>query len=224
MFDRIKKLFHATPEARTSEGDSSLISEWAGTQGFSFTGHSGSSGFSIDGKVRGHRWRLERGRSSRDFIAGEELRAKAELGVSSNVAVVLMNRHLKEALDKRAYHLYTDSVQTTVDPNLPEEMRWLAVYEEFAWSGLSGDFWSRYAVIADRKEHAQSWVTPDLAGLLLDWPEPAPDLQVPFLLMLMRGKTYLRMEYRPAEFNTIQHAASIFHSACEGALSAFPLP
>jgi hypothetical protein len=38
-----------------------------------------------------------------------------------------MNRPLKEALEKRACEKYTDTLQTTADPSLPEEMRWLAM-------------------------------------------------------------------------------------------------
>ena len=44
-----------------------------------------------------------------------------------------MNRPLKESLEKQAYQIYTDQLQTSVDPNLPEEMRWLAMYDEVGW-------------------------------------------------------------------------------------------
>lgn len=51
------------------------------------------------------------------------------------------------------------------------------------------------------------------------WPEPAPDKQVPFMLMLLRGKGYLRMQYTPANIPTLEHAALIFTSACESAVA-----
>ena len=38
-------------------------------------------------------------------------------------------------------------------------------------------------------------------------------------MMLLRGNAYLRMEYRPADMPTLQHAAAIFTSACESALA-----
>ena len=40
------------------------------------------------------------------------------------------------------------------------------------------------------------------------------------MMLLMQGKAYLRMEYRPADLPTLQHAALIFTSACESALSS----
>ena len=38
------------------------------------------------------------------------------------------------------------------------------------------------------------------------------------MILLLNGKAYLRMEYTPADFLTLQHAALIFTSACESAL------
>ena len=119
------------------------MSQWAGMQGLAYSSRGEGRGFAVEGMVSGKPWRMERGRPSRDFIRGEELRARAELGVRDDVAVLIMNRHLKEELEKRAFALYTDSLQTTVDPNLPEEMRWLAMYEEVGWDSLSTPFWKQ---------------------------------------------------------------------------------
>jgi hypothetical protein len=130
-----------------------------------------------------------------------------------------MNRPLKESLEKRAYAIYTDSLRTTADPSLPEEMRWLAMYDEVGWSSLLPEFWQRYTVLADQREHALAWIDNHLATLLLSWPEPGPDAQAPFILMLLRGKAYLRMQYTPADIATLQHAAVTYTSACAAALA-----
>jgi len=228
MFDRIKKAFAKDPAgaraqreesfAPSSQMAASRVSEWAGTQGFAFTGQDAGRGFSLAGKVGGKPWRMELGKPSRNFIRGEELRARAELGINEDAAVLVMNRPLKEALEKKAYSLYTDSLQTTADPNLPEEMRWLAMYEEVGWDTLPRTFWERYSVLADQRENAAAFLDEELAGLLYHWPDPAPSPEVPFMLMLLRGKAYLRMEYNPADMATLQHAQAIFNSACESAL------
>src|SRR5690606_7296305 len=147
---------------------------------------------------------------SRDYIAGEELRSRAELGLSEDVGAMVINRPLKDALERRAYSMITDTLQTTADPRLPEEMRWLAMYDEIGWEGVPDAFWARYAVLADSREHALAWVDSNLIELLLSWPEPAPTAQVPFMVVLLRGKCYLRMQYLPAEMSTVEHAASIF--------------
>ncbi|MDW5441637.1 hypothetical protein [Polaromonas sp. SM01] len=130
-----------------------------------------------------------------------------------------MNRPLKESLEKRADAVYTDRVQTTADPRLPEEMRWLAMYPEVGWGSLAPEFWERYAVLADQRDHATAWLDRNLAELLLQWPVPGPDAQTPFFLMLLRGKAYLRMQYSPADMATLQHAAIIYTSACDAALA-----
>jgi hypothetical protein len=76
------------------------------------------------------------------------------------VLVVLMNRPLKEVLEKQAYSSITDTLQTSVDPNLPEEMRLLAMYEETGWDSIPRPFWDRYAVLSDDRAHALAWVDP----------------------------------------------------------------
>jgi hypothetical protein len=230
MFDRIKKAFSSDAKepveaaASTSDPVHGPVSEWAATQGFGFSVDRTGHGVSLEGKVSGKPWRLQLGSPSRQYIRGDEVRARAELGIDEDVAIVVMSRPLKEALEKQAYQIYTDDLQTSIDSHLPEEMRWLAMYEEVGWDSLPGEFWERYAVMSDRRESALAWVDPALARLMLDWPEPAPSAEVPFVMLLLRGKAYLRMEYSPADLATLRHAALIFTSACESALGSLAGP
>ena len=225
MFDRIKKVFGASADnfqertVAASDAVSDAMSVWARAQGLTYNPLGEGKGFLMTGRVGNKLWQLERGNSSRTYIYGEELRARAELKVDEDVAVLVMNRSLKEVLEKQAYALYTDTLQTIADPKLPEEMRWLAMYREVGWESLSPAFWERYSVLADKRAHALAWLDQNLADLLMSWPEPAPDAQVPFVLMLLRGKGYLRMQYTPADMSTLAHATLIFTSACESALS-----
>jgi hypothetical protein len=223
MFDRIKKAFSREGKEAPHEGPASHlthgpVSEWAGTQGFAFSVDGASQGIALDGKVSGKPWRLQLGRPTRNYILGQELRARGELGISDDIAVLVMNRPLKEALEKRAYQIYTDDLQTSVDTTLPEEMRWLAMFDEVGWDSLPREFWDRCAVLTDKRENALGWIDPSLAELILNWPKPAPSAEVPFMILLLNGKAYLRMEYTPADLMTLQHAALIFTSACESAL------
>jgi len=219
MFERLKKVFARGETQLQQAVPSDAVSEWAGTHGFSYSSQGKGAGFILTGKVRGKPWKLESGAASRDYIVGEELRARAALGINEDAAVLIMNRPLKESLEKRAYAIYTDTLQTTADPSLPEEMRWLAMYEEFGWSSLVPEFWERYTVLADRRENALAWVDNNLAEMLLHWPEPGPDPKTPFILMLLRGKAYLRMQYSPPTIATLQHAAIVYTSACDAALA-----
>ncbi|MDP1739486.1 MAG: hypothetical protein Q8M51_01415 [Polaromonas sp.] len=219
MFERLKKVFVSSAAPREVVR-ADAVSEWAGTHGFSYSGPEKGQGLVLSGKIRGKPWKLESGAASRDYIRGEELRARAELGIDGDMSVLIMSRPLKETLEKRAYAIYTDTLQTTADPSLPEEMRWLAMYEEFGWSSLVPDFWERYTVLADQRDHALAWIDGNLAELLLHWPQPGVDAQTPFILMLLRGKCYLRMQYNAGDIASLQHAAVIFTSACEAALAS----
>lgn len=228
MFDRLKKAFakpsvlapvsKADAPSSILDGASSRISQWAGTQGLSFSVGSGGKGYKLEGQIGGKPWRLERGRPSRDFIKGEELRARAELGVREDATVMVINRVLKNDLDKRAFAIYTDSLKTLVDPNLPEEMRWLAMYEEVGWESLGEAFLNNYAILAGNKEDALAWISPQLVKAVISWPVPNP--QTPFILMLLRGKAYLRMQYDTDDTPTLEHATTVFTVACELALGA----
>ncbi|MDB5965029.1 MAG: hypothetical protein JWQ72_1529 [Polaromonas sp.] len=226
MFDRLKKVFGTPGTADDAprsqgrgEGPLDAVGEWAAAQGLAYTGFGEGKGFSVTGQIQGRPWKLERGRSSRDYMRGDELRARAELKVNDDAAVLIINRPLKEALEKKAYQMYTDTLQTTADPSLPEEMRWLAMYPEAGWDSLPKTFWSRYAVLADQREHAQLWLDADLAAQLMSWPHPGPDEQVPFILMLLRGKAYLRMQYTPSDLPTLAHAGALFTRACTSAVA-----
>lgn len=224
MFDRLRKAFtrdtkdNEAPPSQISHGP---VSEWAASRGMTFSAAQAGGAVAMQGKVGGCPWRMEIGRPSRKYIEGEELRARAELGVNDDVSALVINRPLKDALERQAYSMITDTLQTTADPNLPEEMRWLAMYDEVGWDGLPANFWKRYAILTDQREHALAWLDTDLARLLMEWPQPAPDPQTPFIVVLMRGKCYLRMQYHPADTTTLQHASTIFTSACESALGAF---
>ena len=226
MFDRLRKAFQREPKERgdaapSQGGPHAPVSEWAASRGMSFSAGTLGHSVSMQGRIGGRPWKMELGRPTHDYIAGEELRARAELGVSDEVGALVINRPLKDLLERRAYSMITDTLQTTADPRLPEEMRWLAMYDELGWEGPPEDFWSRYAVLADSRENALAWVDDSLVQQLMAWPDPGPSPQVPFMIVLLRGKCYLRMQYAPADTSTLDHATTIFTSACESALASF---
>lgn len=224
MFDRIKKAFARGAKERSDSPASQLspgpVSEWAASRGMSFSSVPLGSAVSMQGNVGGCPWKMELGKPARDYISGEELRARAELGIDDDVAAMVINRPLKDVLERRAYSMITDTLQTTASPHLSEEMRWLAMYDEIGWETVEIDFWQRYAVLAAKREHAMAWVDASLIDLLMHWP-PTASPQTPFLLVLMRGKCYLRMQHDATDMNLLEHAATVFTSACESALGAF---
>ena len=178
-------------------------------------------GSGVQGLLKDKAWKLERAAASRNYISGEEIRGRADIGVDPQVSVIIMNRTLKEMLEKRAYALYTDSIETEASPTLMEEMRWLALYPQVGWERVADSFWHRYAVMTGQRAHAMNWVTPKLADLLMAWPEPAPAADVPFILMVMRGKVHLRMQLTPWDANTLNHITQVFTAAAQSAVDVF---
>jgi hypothetical protein len=196
------------------------VSDWAGLQGWNYSKRSdGSGGYQLEGEVGGKPWRIEQGKPSRDFIKGSELRARAALDINDDVAIMVMNRQLKNVLEKHAFALYTDSLQTIANPHLPEEMRWLSIYEEVGWEGLGASFLDNYAVLADNRAHAVQWLDAQLVDSLMHWPEMDPS--VPKILMLLRGKVYLRMQHTQNDISTLEHAIQVFTNACSQAQASF---
>lgn len=228
MFDRFLRAFgkeggsqeptEAAPAQVSFAGNEPVVA-WAASQGYAVTDQTAVGGFSLTGQTREKIWVLKRGPSSRDFIEGDELSARAELGVMGDAAVVIMSRPLKIELEKQAYAIYTDSLQTTVNTSLPEEMRWLAMYEEVVWEGLALEFLERYVVLADEVDHAGAWISAALVESLMQWPAAATAAQAPFMVMTLRGNVYLRMEFTPPDLPTLQHAVVVLQHACESALS-----
>jgi hypothetical protein len=215
MLQRLKKLLDHDNDV----GERDAVSGWAAAQGIAYQRRTEGVAFSLAGTTAGKHWKLECGPPTRDFIKGQELLARAALDLPEDIAVLIVNRSLKEALERRTYSLYTDSLQTTMDQTLSLEMRWLAMYQETGWTDLPRPFSNRYAVVAEHRLHACAWLNSDLIRLLMSWPDPGPDARSPFVLMIKDGKAYLRMEYLPADLPTLAHAAAIFTAACDSAVA-----
>lgn len=208
---------HLQPGAPEGQGDPAPTG--AGTRSGSVrrVGNAGA----VQGLLHDRPWRLERAAASRDYIMGKELRGSADIAVDTKVSVIIMNRPLKELLEKRAYAMYTDSVETVASPTLMEEMRWLAIYPQVGWTGLPDSFWHRYAVMTSRRAHGMGWVTPELADLLMTWHESASAAEVPFILMVMRGKVRLRMQLTPDDAATLNRITRLFETAAQSAIDVF---
>lgn len=197
-------------------------SDWIAAHALFFKAAAGGPAFSLSGLVSGKPWKVDRAAKPRNYIAGQELRGRVDIDANPQITVVIMNRALKELLENRAYALYTDSIETEASPALMEEMRWLASYPEVGWQEPPDSFWARYAVMSDRRSNAIKWLTPDLIELLMAWPQPAPSADVPLMMMLMRGKMHMRMQWGQADEHLMAHAVKLLLDASQRAAAAFP--
>ena len=153
-----------------SDAQSAPLKAWAQAQGMGFTPQAGGS-YAMKGEWHRQAVRIDCTAPSRPFIQGLELNGRVDLGMSMPGNVVVLNRALKHRLETWAselYAQYTDTLQTTVDSSLPEEMRWLAMYEEMVWPGLPASFREHFAVVAERIEFAQRWIHAPVVSQLLN--------------------------------------------------------
>ncbi|MGE0099006.1 MAG: hypothetical protein AB7S86_11735 [Hydrogenophaga sp.] len=216
MFERLGK---AMVGLRASSDPSTLLAQWAASQGLAFKSLIGGA-YAIAGRWQDRAVRVECGAPSRDYLQGMELMGRADLGLATASSVVLMNRPLKRALEQRAtalYASYTDELQTSA-AMLPEEIRWLATYRDAGWAGPDEAFWERYAVLTDSTETAKAWLDTGAVQRLMTWPVNGVSATTPVLFMLMRGKTYLRLQIdQTRDTATAVHALDLFRHLSEQA-------
>jgi hypothetical protein len=71
-------------------------------------------------------WRIEWGPAQRRFMSSHEFRIRFEVAQNSDVQALVLDQPLLARLDREVYAQITDHVQTRLDEETPEEMRWLA--------------------------------------------------------------------------------------------------
>lgn len=202
MFERLKKAFSST--ASPQEPDDGLA-QWA--IGHMLSHHRLPNGATaVEGLLHDKPFKAGCAPSTRSYIVGVELMARADLGLREDMNIIVMHRTLKRALDKTAANLFaevTDTLRTTDRP-LPEEMAWLSMYRDAGWPGPSTDFWSRYCVLTDAPEAAREWLDGELIEWLMDMPAELRPV-TPFLIAFTRGKLYLHLQMEHADDGAISH-------------------
>ncbi len=219
MFDRIKTFLNQPvlgTGPKVDQESTESIPTWAKASGFKFEAK-GADGFVLLGEYERHPWTIEVGPSTRDFIIGRQLTASMAIKANPKVAVVVMSRALKDSLDELVFKLYTDSVQTVASTDMPEEMRWVTVFDEFGWQGPPLELWRRYSIMADKRHNAVALVDEQLSRALMGRQEPVEGRVAPFTLNMFRAQLMLCTSYQPANLETVQFALGVLLSACESA-------
>jgi hypothetical protein len=164
------------------------LSAWARAQQWSLRPVRESEGFVLDGRDDGGAWRLEWGPSQRAYIAGSELRIRADLAVPRELQALVLNRELMAALEKAVFDQYVEGVQTRIDSDTPPEMRWLVMFPRLSSAELRSlsDGWG---ALASFKPWLLQWLSGALTPALAALPT-ARDR--PLVLMVARGRLSLR--------------------------------
>jgi len=187
MLEGIKRWFAGGAAASGPERDA--LSAWAASRQYMFRGVREGEGFVVEGRFGAIPWRLESGPSQRSYIKGSELRLRAELGVQSDLQLVLLNRALQEQMEATVFDTYVEGVQTRIDNQTPPEMRWLVMFPKLSGAEL-GPLRERFVALASIKNWLTQWLDGPLTGALAATALPPP---TPFVLMISRGRLTLRM-------------------------------
>jgi hypothetical protein len=207
MLDGIKRLF-------TGTGSNAPVPEWEGivpwAESRQYTYRAvHNEGFVIDGRLGVTAWRLEWGPSQRPYIAGHELRLRAELGLASELQLVVMNRELQETMEKSVFEQFVQGVQTRIDNQTPPEMRWLVMYPKLSNADMPL-LRERFVALASVKKWLLEWLDGPMTQTLAALTTPA---EVPFVLMIGRGRLMLRTALPEARVGDVQGWLRVFEAA-----------
>lgn len=206
MLEGLKRWF-GKPPAVLAPGAEELV-PWAESRQYSFRGVP-DEGFVIDGRLGPTPWRLEWGPSQRPYVQGQELRLRAELGLSSDLQVVVMNRQLQEQMEKDVFDQYVEGVQTRIDNQTPPEMRWLVMFPKLAGSEM-GPLRDGFVALGSRKGWLQQWLQGPLTAALVAQHLPA---STPMVLMIGRGRLMLRTALPEPDLRALQGWLRLFEAA-----------
>jgi hypothetical protein len=206
MLEGIKRWLSGGTPAPAREWED--VAPWAESQKYMFRGVQ-SEGFVVDGKLGPTSWRLEWGPSQRPYVAGQELRIRSELGLGSDLQVVVMNRVLQSQMEKAVYEQYVEGVQTRIDNQTPPEMRWLVMFPKLGAPEM-GPLKERFVALGSQKTWLQQWLEgPLAAGLQALRVEPG----IPVVLMIGRGRLMLRTALEEALVPKLQMWLRLFETA-----------
>ncbi len=206
MLEGLKRLFASgsTEPARGWEG----VAPWAASKQYSFRGVQ-TEGFVVDGRLGATPWRLEWGPSQRPYISGQELRLRAEMGLVSDLQLVVMNRVLQEKMEKDVFDQYVEGVQTRIDNQTPPEMRWLVMFPKLPSADM-GALREQYVALSSMKGWLQQWLPGPLTQALLAL---RVDPNTPVVLMIGRGRLMLRTAMPEADVAPLQMWLRLFETA-----------
>ncbi len=206
MLDGLKRLFSGSSAAPAKDWDG--VVPWAVSKQYAFR-EVQDEGFVIDGKLGTSPWRLEWGPSQRPYIEGHELRLRAELGLHSELQLVVLNRVLADQMEKSVYDQYIEGVQTRIDNQTPPEMRWLVMFPKLGSAEL-GPLKDRFVALGSVKNWLGKWLDGPLAQSLLS--VRVAD-NVPVVLMIGRGRLMLRTAMTDPSVAPLQAWLRVFEAA-----------
>jgi hypothetical protein len=197
------------------------LEAWAHLRGDELKRVRSQAGFVLSNHFHACEMRIECGVSQRDYIAGNEVRLRYELGLPQHCEMLVLSRGLAEHLEQRTFDTLTQGDQTEVTAALPEEARWLAMFERVDLSGLPPILARRFVVVAAQPALGRQWIEGALSTHLLSaasrWLGPA----VPFVAITLRGRLYVRAGAHALDQAMLDGLRGVADAASSQALKLF---
>ncbi len=192
------------------------VASWAEQAGFRFRKADDEQRFVVEATSGGQALRMEWGPSQRSYIEPSELRLRMDLNLPGSLQMLALNLSLMEQLEKETFERYTQDAQTVIDMSTPEEMRWLAMFPKVDLS-FDKALRSRFCVLGAHQEMALAWVQGPLGAQLVRASHDLLGAEVPFVLMTMHGKVYLRMQLAEPRPEALSQCLEVFDAAAQSA-------
>lgn len=201
------------------------VEAWAQERSFAYKREREGEGFVVDGRTDGASWRLEWGPSQRNYIQGQELRIRAPLSMASDLHLLVLRRPLMERLERETFERYTESLQTMIDHDTPEEMRWLVLFSKPPAGELKKLRESGFDAVGSSQKGLAAWVdggvTDALAQAASQWLQP----QDPLVVMTLRSRLVLRTALAGPDVQRLAATVDLFEQllrATLGVLASSP--
>ena len=210
MLDSIKRWMGTAPVQIPGWND---LSAWARQRQWTLRAVREPEGFVVDGRAGSTAWRLEWGPSQRSYIAGAELRVRAEIDVPRELQALVLNRELMDAMEKAVFDQYVEGVQTRIDTATPPEMRWLVMFPKLS-SGELRSLRDGYGALSSFKPWLLQWLAGDLTPTLAALPT---DASRPMVLMIARRRLCLRTALPEPDTGRLEGWLRLFDCALQAA-------
>ena len=188
------------------------VASWADSAGHAFKRSRDGSGFVIESGVPAQGWRLEWGPSQRAYISGNELRLRGDLKGGPDLQMMIVSRQLMESLEKQVFEQFTEGLQTRIDTETPEEMRWLVLYPK-APQIDSKLLKEAFGAVGNTTSAIEQWLVGPLSSRLVEargsWLAAAD----PLLLIALRGRLTLRTAMAEPDATRLRALVGLFETA-----------
>lgn len=197
------------------------VADWAAKRGAQFTieDEDGAEGFSVvEAQNPLGPLLLEWGTPQRDYVQGAELRLRWDLKLKSDLQVMVIERSLMDQLEGQVFEAYTDTLQTRIDTDTPEEMRWLVMFPRLEqWSGKVVR--QRFGALGASTEMIQEWLAGALSDVLALASQDLVPAGHPFVMLTQRGNLYLRHQMPEINVEQMQSLLRVAEVAAREAIA-----